>query len=302
MNRILTAKQLEQYSEEGFVIVQDVVSEKTLLRMKEVLADLVEKSRALASHDDVYDLEPGHQASDPRVRRIKKPHVIDPVFKDLMTTPKFVGILQDLLGENVRLHGSKLNLKAPHFGSPVEWHQDWAFYPHSNDDVLAAGVMLDDTTVENGAMYVIPGSHKGPTYDHHDAEGYFCGAMDPEASGVDFSRAVACEGPAGSVSFHHVRAVHGSAQNISTRSRGLLLYEFSAADAYPLMAAGKADWQAFSNRMICGKDTIVPRCVAAPIRMPLPPAKNQGSIYENQTAGKRYFGFVEQGGKKTLLA
>ena len=87
MNRILTAKQLEQYSEEGFVIVQDVVPEATLLRMKEVLADLVEKSRALASHDDVYDLEPGHQASDPRVRRIKKPHVVDPVFKDLMTTP-----------------------------------------------------------------------------------------------------------------------------------------------------------------------------------------------------------------------
>ena len=152
MNRILTAKQLEQYSEEGVVIVQDVVPEVTLLRMKEVLADLVEKSRALATHDDVYDLEPGHQASDPRVRRIKKPHVVDPVFKDLMTTPKFMGILQDLLGENVRLHGSKLNLKAPHFGSPVEWHQDWAFYPHSNDDVLAAGVMLDDTTVENGAM------------------------------------------------------------------------------------------------------------------------------------------------------
>jgi hypothetical protein len=96
--------------------------------------------------------------------------------------------------------------------------------------------------------------------------------------------------------------VHGSAQNISTRSRGLLLYEFSAADAYPLMAAGKADWQAFSNRLICGKDTIVPRCVPTPIRMPLPPAKNQGSIYENQTSGKRYFGFVEQGGKKALLA
>jgi len=96
--------------------------------------------------------------------------------------------------------------------------------------------------------------------------------------------------------------VHGSAQNTSMRSRGLLLYEFSAADAYPLMAAGKADWQDFSKRMICGNDTIVPRCVATPIRMPLPPAKNQGSIYENQTSGKRYFGFVEQGGKKTVVA
>ena len=71
MNHILNAKQLKQYAEDGFVIVQDVVPETTILRMKDVLADLVEKSRALATHDDVYDLEPGHQASEPRVRRIK---------------------------------------------------------------------------------------------------------------------------------------------------------------------------------------------------------------------------------------
>ena len=44
----------------------------------------------------------------------------------------------------MRLHGSKLNMKAPKYGSPVEWHQDWAFYPHTNDDILAIGVMLDD--------------------------------------------------------------------------------------------------------------------------------------------------------------
>lgn len=302
MNRILTATQLEQYAEEGFLIVPNLADEATLLRMKEVLAVLVESSRQIVMHDEVYDLEPGHEAAHPKVRRIKKPHAVDPVFSDFMKSPTLVAILQDLLGENVRLHGSKLNLKAPHFGSPVEWHQDWAFYPHSNDDVLAAGVMLDDTTVENGAMYMIPGSHKGPTYDHHDAEGFFCGALNPETCGVDFTRAVACEGSAGSVSFHHVRAVHGSAQNISNRSRGLLLYEFAAADAYPLMAASTADWQAFSQRMICGADTITPRTVSTPIRLPLPPAKNQGSIYENQISGKRYFGFVEQGGKKTAVA
>ena len=302
MNRVLTRAQFEQYKEEGYVIVQDVVEQATLLRMKEVLANLVEKSRNVTSHDDVFDLEPGHSATSPKVRRIKKPHVVNHVFNDFMKTPKFVAILQDLLGENVRLHGSKLNLKAPHFGSPVEWHQDWAFYPHSNDDILAAGVMLDDTTEENGAMYVIPGSHQGPTHDHHGADGHFCGAMDPDKCAVDFSRAVPCEGPAGSVSFHHVRAIHGSAQNTSQRSRGLLLYEFAAADAYPLLNAANSDWQEFSSRIICGKDTITPRSVPLPIRMPLPPAVNQGSIYENQTAGKRYFGFVEQGGKKNANA
>jgi hypothetical protein len=79
-------------------------------------------------------------------------------------------------------------------------------------------------------------------------------------------------------------------------------YEFAAADAYPLLNSANSDWQEFSSRIICGKDTITPRSVPLPIRMPLPPAINQGSIYENQTAGKRYFGFVEQGGKKNATA
>ena len=87
------------------------------------------------------------------------------------------------------------------------------------------------------------------------------------------------------------------AQNSSSRPRGLLLYEAGAADAFPLL--GIADYNEFKSRLLCGEDTIVPRFRHAPARMPFPPAKNQGSIYENQTAGaKRYFGFVDTGGKK----
>ncbi len=294
---MITRQQVEQYHEQGSIIVPGVLDEFARKRMQSVLAGLVENSRKVSTHDDVYDLEPNHTSDEPRVRRIKKPHLVDPVFAEFMRSSNLISILQALLGNSVRLHGSKLNLKAPQFGSPVEWHQDWAFYPHTNDDMLAVGVMLDDTTVENGAMYVIPSTHKGPIYDHHGPDGYFCGAIDPESCGLDFSTAVPCEGPAGSCSFHHVRLVHGSAQNTSNRSRGLVLYEAGAADAFPLM--GIANYDEFKSRLLCGEETIVPRFRHAPARMPLPPAKNQGSIYENQTAGKRYFGFVEAGGKKT---
>jgi len=199
-----------------------------------------------------------------------------------------VAINMQLLGPSgVRLYGSKINLKSPRYGSPVEWHQDWAFYPHTNDDINAAGVMLDAATEENGAMRVIPGSHKGPTYDHH-ANGAFCGAMDLEACGLRYEDSVPLCGPAGSVSFHHVRIVHGSAQNNSDRARGFLLYEFAAADAFPLM--GVKDYDDFNARLICGSPTNIPRIVDAPVRLPLPPAPRQGSIYENQFgAGVRYF-------------
>jgi len=284
---MLSRIQREQYQEQGAVVVEGLLGDAMRKVMNTVLADLVERSRAVAAHDGVYDLEPGHSAAEPRVRRIKAPHKVHPVFDEFMRSPALLAVLRDLLGPSVRLHGSKLNLKAARFGSPVEWHQDWPFYPHTNDDLLAVGVMLDDTTIENGAMYVLPGTHKGPTWDHHGADGRFCGAMDFAASGLKFDDAVACVGPAGSCSFHHVRAVHGSAQNRSNHPRGLLLYEMAAADAFPLM--GIPDYEDFKRRLLCGQDTIVPRIVDCPVRMPLPPAMNQGSIYENQTASEKRF-------------
>jgi len=87
--------------------------------------------------------------------------------------------------------------------------QDWAFYPQTNDDLAAVGIMLDDCEIENGPMMVMPGSHQGPVYDHHGPDGRFCGAIDPAQCDLDFSRAVPCLGKAGSVTVHHVRAVHG---------------------------------------------------------------------------------------------
>ena len=278
-----------RYRRDGVIVVEGLLDDPTRQRMKQVLAALIERSRGVAEHDDVFDLEPGHSAAQPRVRRIKKPHLVDPVFAEFMRSPRLLAMLSALLGPSgVRLHGSKLNLKAPEYGSPVEWHQDWAFYPHSNDDLLAVGVLLDDATEENGPLLVVPGSHRGPTYDHHGPDGHFCGAFDAVRDRVDLAAARPLIAPAGACSFHHVRAVHGSAQNRSKHSRNLLLYEFAAADAFPL--AGIPDWDEFNQRLLVGAPTVVPRTVDCPIRMPLPPAARQGSIYENQTVLEhRYF-------------
>jgi len=90
------------------------------------------------------------------------------------------------------------------------------------------------------------------------------------------------------MSLHHVRLVHGSAQNTSDRPRQLLLYEYAAADAWPLMGVG--DFANFSERVVSGRPTLAPRLVDVPVRMPLPPSPHPGSIYENQTGAKnKYF-------------
>ena len=177
---MLSARQVEQYRDSGYLVVEDVLSTEQLAAARKTLDVLVAGAAGLTDHTDVYDLEPDHRPEAPRVRRIKTPHLHTPLFWDLCRTPKLVAILEELLGPSgVRLQSSKINLKAPHYGSPVEWHQDWAFYPHTNDDILAVGVMLDDMLPENGPMLVMPGSHKGPVFDHHDPNGCFCGALDP---------------------------------------------------------------------------------------------------------------------------
>lgn len=276
------------YREQGYLLVENVLDAATLTKIRKAIAGLVAKAAGVKTHNDVYDLEPTHTPENPRVRRIKTPHKVDPFFLEVVRQPKMISILKALLGKDVRLHGSKLNVKAPKYGSPVEWHQDWAFYPHTNDDILAIGVMLDDVELENGPLLVLPGTHRIDKVWNHHLDGRFCGAMDPTATpDLDYSKAVPCIGKAGSCSFHHVRLVHGSAQNTSDKPRQLLLYECTAADAWPLL--NFKDLDEFNSRMVCGEPTIEPRTEKVPIRMPLPPALAQGSIYENQTALRNRF-------------
>lgn len=282
---------VERYRRDGFLVVHDLYSPEEVSEMRQVLAELIEGARGLETHDPVYDLEPSHRPDAPRVRRIKTPFKVHPLFRRMAEHPRLVEVLSRLIGPDIRIQGGKINLKSAGYGSPVEWHQDWAFYPHTNDDLLAVGVLLDDMTLDNGPLLMMPGTHKGPTYDHH-VDGRFAGAMDPAACPLDFSKAVPVTGRAGTCSFHHVRLVHGSAQNLSGRDRTLLLYQMAAADAWDLRGLGAGGFDAFESLMIAGSSTIEPRIVPTPVRMPFPGALNDGSIYENQSVvGRRYFAF-----------
>src|SRR5262245_13695701 len=138
---MISEHDVEVYRRDGYIVVPDVLNADEVRQLQAVIDGWIAKAATVDTHDDIYDLEPSHSRSQPRVRRIKTPHKIDPYFNALVRHPKVVSILSRLIGPDLRLHGSKLNMKAPRYGSPVEWHQDWAFYPHTNDDILAIGVM-----------------------------------------------------------------------------------------------------------------------------------------------------------------
>jgi ectoine hydroxylase-related dioxygenase (phytanoyl-CoA dioxygenase family) len=285
---MLSQAALAAYRRDGFIVLRDILDPAEVEALHRVTDEFVRNARTVAANDDIYDLEDSHSPAEPRVRRIKAPHLHHPEYARVSRHPKIVEVLKDLWG-TVRFDTGKLNMKSAGYGAPVEWHQDWAFYPHTNDDLAAVGIMLDDCEMENGPMMVVPGSHLGPVYDHHGPDGRFCGAIDPTACDIDLSRAVPCLGKAGSITVHHVRAVHGSATNFSGRERRLLLFQYRAADAWPLLGFA-AGIEKFDALLLAGAATVAPRLAPVPVRLPLPPAEHQGSIYENQRAtGRRFF-------------
>lgn len=276
---MLCARQIDFYHQQGYLGVDNVLSADEVAELGRVTDEFVEKSRGVTQHTDVFDLEPGHTSEKPQLRRLKEPVKQHEVYKATLSHPKIAEIVSQLIGPDLRCNGTKLNLKYSEFGSAVEWHQDWAFYPHTNDDLLAVGVAMDAMTTENGCLLVIPGSHKGPILDHHcKSSGIFVGAVTDEE--FQAAGAVPIVLGAGGISIHHVRTLHGSAPNTSAQPRRLLLYQYCAIDAWPLL--GVSNWDAFNNTIVQGKPTNVARVTDVPVRIPLPEGEKGGSIYETQ--------------------
>jgi ectoine hydroxylase-related dioxygenase (phytanoyl-CoA dioxygenase family) len=291
MPEALTQDQIDFYNGNGYLVLESWVPDTIMDAVRAEIARFEQMARGMTASDARLDLEDTHRPDAPRIRRVKLPNTQSKVIDDLLHSNWILAPVRDLIGPNLRLHTSKLNMKSAGYGAAVEWHQDWAFYPHTNDDVLAVGVMIDDMEAENGPLMVFPGSHRGPVHDHHH-NGHFAGAMDLEACGLDMKDAVPLTGPAGSISIHHARAVHGSALNRSARDRRVLFYEMMAADAFPIFGDSwiPASLAEFDTKLLCGRGTIEPRLAAVPVRVPLPPPPTTGSIYEVQKAmGKRSF-------------
>ncbi len=288
----LSKDEINFYNDQGYLLVEDVISENQHKEMLALIDGFFEKSKMIRENDNIFDLEDGHSSDNPRLKRIKQPHQHSQFFWDIIKESKIEEILRDLLGDNVSLKTSKLNTKAPGGGAAVEWHQDWAFYPHTNDNVLALGLMLNDVDIDNGPLMVIPESHKGPVLSHFN-NGVFCGAIDPDDSDFDISKAVTLTGKARSMTIHHARTLHGSSPNNSNRDRLVLFYECNSADAWPLVGAGAYMKSTnpvqlcnqLEKQMVCGKVSYQPRMENVPVTIPLPPAPDYGSIFTSQKTG-----------------
>ncbi|MEM7169672.1 MAG: phytanoyl-CoA dioxygenase family protein [Pseudomonadota bacterium] len=275
----LTLDQKVFYQEHGYLVLERLLDETVLAGLRQACAEMVDGARGICASNALYDIGAGHGPNSPRVRRIKDPHQNHRIFGDLARSDKILDPVAELLGGTARFDHSKLNFKPSGDDAAIEWHQDWAFYPHSNDDLLAVGVMIEDCTADNGPLMVIPGSHRGPVYDHHRG-GVFVGAMDPQDLGALQETAVELTAPAGSISLHHVRTVHGSRANRTPSNRPLLLFSYMAVDAFPLFE--RYELEEFNSRILRGSPTFAPRQIALPVRIPDPKSSKADSIFDDQ--------------------
>ena len=231
--RVLTQAQREHYFEHGYVSVDELVPQDVLAELNKTTAEFVELSRKVTESDNRFDIGPGHSAEKPVLRRLKSPDENSEVYWNF-STGLMADVAADLAGPNVVFHHSKLNFKWFDASDVVKWHQDIQFFPHTNYNVFTIGCYLADTTMENGPLAVIKGSHNQALYNQYDEQGNWIGMLsDEDAASIDQSRVEYLPGKAGSITIHNCRTVHHSPASRSPLPRPLLLNCYTSADAKP---------------------------------------------------------------------
>lgn len=235
--KVITEAQREFYFENGYLLLESVISADLLERLQAATHRMIEQSRQVTKSDAAFDLEPGHSADTPRLRRLSSPADHDPAYWELATESILPDIAADLVGPDVKHHHSKLNFKWAEGGEEVKWHQDIQGWPHTNYSPLTMGLYLEDVGSAQGPLGVISGSHDGELFDHYNEKDQWVGyILDKDMPRVDIGKAAYLEGPAGALTIHNCRTIHGSEPNNAAWGRPLLLNVFSAADAFTYTA------------------------------------------------------------------
>jgi len=268
----LSHTQVSRFKQDGYLMVENAVSPELLSELKRQFDQWVEDSR---QHQDNFgetingkprfDLEPGHQADKPALRRVNAPVEISTCYHTAMCKSRVPQMIADLIGPDVKFHHSKINSKLPGAQTEVKWHQDFPFTPHTNDDLITALLMVDEVTEQNGPLKVVPGSHQGEIYSlWHD--GAFSGAVTEEVAKQCESRSISCTGPAGAVCLMHTRLLHGSSPNFSKHPRTLFICVYSADDALP--CAENPMPSAYEGLIVAGRTQGRVRCISYELDIP----------------------------------
>lgn len=149
-------------------------------------------------------------------------------FRKLIYNQRILDIVADLMGPSIQLYHDQALYKPAHIGGPVSWHQDNAYWKCRPANLVSCWLTLDDVVRENGAMQLIPGSHLKPVW--HDKDSSTNALLD--LKGVDTSKAVVVDLPAGGCMFHHCQTLHYTQPNTTDQQRRALAIHFMPPGTY----------------------------------------------------------------------
>ena len=295
---MLNAEQKRYFWENGYLALERFLTDAELAEIRSAVDELVAAAEGLTASTERYDIGPPRPGAEPVVRRIFNPAEADPRLEAVALNDRVLDVVESLIGPDIEFHHGKVNLKWPHGGAEVAWHQDLAFFPHTNTDLVACMFYLDDATVENGCLLVLPGSHRYGVLDHF-AEGLFVGAVTEALKLLPMDQVRPIEVPAGSMTVHHCLTLHASKENLSSKPRRVLIYQYRAADAMQLVPdrSGARHY----GQLLRGQRSGAVRCETITYRLPNHFAEDrQRSLYELQEEFKRKQGIaslVSEGGQ-----
>lgn len=169
--------------------------------------------------------------------------------------PEFLEIAKTILGEDIILHHSKLFIKPAYCGSSFPIHQDWSYFPTTNDTMIAAVIFVTDTNDEMGCLRVYPGSHKLGRLK--DSSGHIQNLI---LDKYPFDKAVPINAGAGDVLFFSYFLLHGSGQNNSSRDRKSVLVQMHSGEdrledeySHPNENLVLSGWNHFTTRSIANR-------------------------------------------------
>lgn len=279
--RVLNQDERAFYFDQGYIVKERTIGSDWLGRLNTATAALVETTRSMKCSTQTYDLDAGHTAENPRLRRIAYLDDLDPVFWEFCKESPLTDLAADLLGPNVRFRECMINFKWAGGGQEVKWHQDFPFYPLTNTTVAQFLVCLNDVGPEQGPLQVVPKSHEGPFYDHYDKDDNWLGYIqDDKLAEAGLDRAVDLTGPAGTITVHHCATLHASRANLSKLGRPVLIVTYCACDAVGYTAVTYPTSNCL--KVVRGEETKFARL--EPMNMRMPPDWSDGytSIFEHQ--------------------
>jgi non-haem Fe2+, alpha-ketoglutarate-dependent halogenase len=150
-----------------------------------------------------------------------KPHLLFTWLNELIRHPRILDAVQDIIGPDILCWGTSFFIKERRNPGYVSWHQDSTYWGLEPPDIITAWVAFTDSNATNGAMRIIPGTHKLDQAPHRDtfaADNLLSRGQEIMVD-VDEREAAMLELAAGEMSLHHVRLIHGSDPNPSDDRR-----------------------------------------------------------------------------------